>query len=603
MRKIMIFLATLLAYNCMYAQVTIGTNENPQKGALLDLKENNKVGRKEPNSMKGLLFPKVSLESSESLSPLFTTTEEPQITSSMGMIVYNVNENSTGIKPGLCVWNGDEWTSIEGGGSSGTAHFNLNCSSSIMVKGVLSKGKSLNPTQNVITLPVDVKKEGKYSIQAYTENGYYFLASGEFLRKGKYEVLLMGMGSPVEATTVTRLDTLDFYSNGTLLNLKEDCSDFERPALVVNDIAPDFLILKPIDVSAADLQVNQAGTGYITVRIQSPPEAAGAYYHIETDVQDGIQFEASGILTTGSQSVTLDCNGKIPTKMGILTFRITSNSTDLRNDNITAEVSVRGRAIKVKVLCDGNNDWNLLNTDGNRGGVRRLLDNKALFGPNSKYCPVEKITSTQLSGGVFNPNTDTTDIVIISYNYILDEATTEYLTEFINKGGAVIHCYENNDEGSQINLVRRILGSGIIRTNVNNNLVRLTGIAGDSIVHNGGYLSDLSNKDFGCDGGGNSYFTGVNPATTDILATTITRSHPAILKSKTQTYLLLGDGAPFMGGLKAFVDGDDDFRPLMVTADGFPALKNFGYHKYVYNAHFFVNTMIWAINRRLAIAP
>jgi len=109
MKKIMISIVALLICNFVQAQVTIGTLDVPHEGALLDLKENNKVSRTEPNATKGLLFPKVSLSSSTSLEPLFSTTAEPHKTSSMGMVVYNVNDKAAGIKIGLCVWNGDEW--------------------------------------------------------------------------------------------------------------------------------------------------------------------------------------------------------------------------------------------------------------------------------------------------------------------------------------------------------------------------------------------------------------------------------------------------------------------------------------------------------------
>jgi len=593
----MIFLAVLFIYNYMPAQVTIGTLEDPQEGALLDLKENNKAVRNEPNSTKGLLFPKVSLVSSVSLSPLFTATEEPQKTSSTGMIVYNVNENADGIKSGLCIWNGDEWTSIEGGGSSGAANFEIDCKSSIKVKGVLSKGKSLSPTQNIITLPIIIKKEGKYSIQAYTENGYYFVATGEFLRKGKYDVILMGMGSPVDAQT----DTLSFHSNGTLLDMETLCPGFKKLTLTVNDISPDFFIIQPVDATGADLKVNEAGTGYMTVRIQASSEAVGADYHIETDVQDGIKFEGKGKLTAGTQTVTLVCNGNKPTKMGILTFQIMSNSIDTRNGLITVDASVTGRKVNVWVFCptDVNDGWHIV-TDRSVG---MLLNNQILFGPNSKYCPIEGINVTQKTG---NGTTDFTaaDVIILSFPVEPDDNMVDSLINFVNKGGALIHSFQENNNPQPLRLLNTILGTtNVTRTVFDNRIINITGVDGDSIVKNGGYLSNLAGKTFGCDGGGNSSFNPLPPGIVDVLATTKS-GEPVILKSKTKTYLVIGDGSPFNGGTSIYTNGSLDFRPMQVTTDGYPSIRTTGvYAEGTYNAHLFVNAMIWAIKRRLAVEP
>jgi len=602
MKKMMIFLAVLFVYNYMPAQVTIGMLEEPHSGALLEVKESNDVGLNTPNSTKGILFPKVSLVSSTSLEPLCKETGELQKVSSLGMIVYNVNDKADGINTGLCVWNGEEWTLVEGGDSSGAADFSVHCEGSLKVTGSLAKGKSLNPINNSMELPVDVQKTGRYSILASTKNGYYFSSTGEFLQKGQYHVVLNGMGSPVEATTETKLDTLSFFINGIAVDLKKCIGE---QTLVVEDIEPKYFIIQPIDVSATNLLVNQSGTGFMTVRVQVAPEAFGAYYHIETDYQDGIKFEGSGILgSTTTQQITLACNGAKPPKAGILTFEITSNSTDSRNGTIMVDAPVKGRTIKVAVMCNNpGDDWNLVQEGDYRGGAGKLLRNKALFGPDSKYCPIENIEVTQ---SYAQPSLVGIDILIISYSsYPTDIAA---INTFINNGGAVIHCFQPGDQHRE--LMRSVLGSNSITREDLNTIpnqsqysVVLTGVAQDSIVNNGGYISDLSGKNFGYDGGDNSYFNNVPPANVDILATDITGTRPSILKSKTKTYLLLGDGAPFSGGFKNWAEGIVDFRPLMVTADYFPAIKNYGFHKNVYNAHLFINAMIWAINRRLAVAP
>ena len=195
------------------AQVTIGSASDPNSGALLDLKENDHNGP-DGNSTKGLLFPKVKLTGVDSLEPLISAASDDQKKGALGMVVYNTNDAATsGLKSGLCVWNGKEWLSIEGGGSLGTAQFDVNCSAPLSLKGVLSVGKSLNPVNNTIVLPVTVNTTGKYNIMASTNNGYYFSASGELLQRGNYNISLAGMGAPLAATTTSDLDTLTFYIN------------------------------------------------------------------------------------------------------------------------------------------------------------------------------------------------------------------------------------------------------------------------------------------------------------------------------------------------------------------------------------------------------
>jgi hypothetical protein len=86
------------------AQVTIGTHSNPYEGALLDLKELDPANPSNPNSAKGVLFPKVSLTDVKSLQPLITRQATAADSAKVrGMIVYNVNESANGIDPELSV--------------------------------------------------------------------------------------------------------------------------------------------------------------------------------------------------------------------------------------------------------------------------------------------------------------------------------------------------------------------------------------------------------------------------------------------------------------------------------------------------------------------
>lgn len=101
------------------AQVTIGSGIPPEKGALLDLKEQI-ANSDDVTASKGLLLPRVKLEARRSLAPIISDIE-PDITdlkrSHIGLMVYNLGTTSFLVedpleilKPGIYTWDGDQWT-------------------------------------------------------------------------------------------------------------------------------------------------------------------------------------------------------------------------------------------------------------------------------------------------------------------------------------------------------------------------------------------------------------------------------------------------------------------------------------------------------------
>ena len=92
------------------AQVTIGAGLEPNKGALLDLKERNPDNPAIDNSTtnKGLGMPRVKLTILTSISDIDGAAgKEKEHT---GLCVYNVNTNAAlNIRPGLYVWDGELW--------------------------------------------------------------------------------------------------------------------------------------------------------------------------------------------------------------------------------------------------------------------------------------------------------------------------------------------------------------------------------------------------------------------------------------------------------------------------------------------------------------
>jgi hypothetical protein len=191
--------------------------------------------------------------------------------------------------------------------------------------------------------------------------------------------------------------------------------------------------------------------------------------------------------------------------------------------------------------------------------------------------------------------------------------TSALTTWVIEHGGVVIHCQDGG--GYQNTLMTNILGPGITRQiDRTDSNVRLTGVFGDSIVNQTGYF-DIAGRNLGWDGDGNSNytFTPALAAEVDVLAVSAGLSNgggnpspsgrAVALKSKKYGYLLLGDGGPFCGGIPGYSNGSGGYRPLTVSEANLPVPRNTGNYTNTHNSHFFVNAMIWAIQRRLAVAP
>lgn len=97
--SISIFLGIFIYTANTFAQVTIGSNIEPDADAILDLKQN-----QDGTSEKGLLLPRVNLISSTNPSPLTEHVE--------GMIVYN-KASVADVLPGVFYNDGTHWKRID----------------------------------------------------------------------------------------------------------------------------------------------------------------------------------------------------------------------------------------------------------------------------------------------------------------------------------------------------------------------------------------------------------------------------------------------------------------------------------------------------------
>jgi hypothetical protein len=119
-----IFFSVLLVFfSCkVIAQVTIGSIENPNRAALLDLKSNAPLSNNATTGLNGggLQLPRVYLTDKETLEPFIPVSDTEWQSNPadlkkkhIGLEVYNLNDNND-FKAGVYYWGGSQWQSAEG---------------------------------------------------------------------------------------------------------------------------------------------------------------------------------------------------------------------------------------------------------------------------------------------------------------------------------------------------------------------------------------------------------------------------------------------------------------------------------------------------------
>jgi len=115
LKQILLLISVCLFFSLpVYTQVTIGSDNVPSMGALLDLKENNNMGA---NASKGLGLPKVYLTNLKPVTPAqlalsIGNSGNWSLEEHIGLLVYNIKQDLCASEPifeGLHLWDGEEW--------------------------------------------------------------------------------------------------------------------------------------------------------------------------------------------------------------------------------------------------------------------------------------------------------------------------------------------------------------------------------------------------------------------------------------------------------------------------------------------------------------
>lgn len=198
----LIFIIGLFSFSAQ-AQVTIGSEKSPVKGALLQLKENEELTA---NSNKGLLLPRVYLNSSSDFDPVLAGATAAEKTEHVGLMVYHVG--SQNLCAGVYVWNNIQWSRLPD-----SCEVMLLCET-LKLEGNFFVGTPLD-VKSKITVDIVVPKSsvgGTYHIYTDTQNGMSFSATGT-LAEGAQTITLAGTGAPRSGGVPFKFTIYAEYSN------------------------------------------------------------------------------------------------------------------------------------------------------------------------------------------------------------------------------------------------------------------------------------------------------------------------------------------------------------------------------------------------------
>ncbi|WP_220485308.1 hypothetical protein [Myroides sp. WP-1] len=183
------------------ARMTDNTVEKELKtNAILDLE----------STSKGFFLPRMNTAQRDALLQ--------NMTDDNGLAVYNVDND--------CIeyWSArvNKWRSLCGSLSPATIEIEAGSCNTIAFSGFTmvggkpqaQQGTALSPDKQFITLRIKVDQIGTYNITALTDNGYFFSGEGQFQATGTYQIVLKGMGTPINGYTNGGGDMLKFMING-----------------------------------------------------------------------------------------------------------------------------------------------------------------------------------------------------------------------------------------------------------------------------------------------------------------------------------------------------------------------------------------------------
>ncbi|MDR2683973.1 MAG: hypothetical protein LBB53_01155 [Prevotellaceae bacterium] len=583
--SILIFTLAMAMSGNAHAQVTIGADQEPMNGSLLELISTDSA------LPKGLRLPLLSSEEVEIFASQINTLPPEEKTKMVGMLIFNTSINCS------MVWNGKEFKSLCG--DVGPAEITPICDNVRIYPNSgypdytpinYQQGKIIDGTESYMVLPVIVSKAGTYDIIARTGNGYSFSQQGTLLEVGDHILRLPASGTPIEGD-----DNPQYYDHIISFEINGDdastiCTPANLPSIPVAPAVGKAVFT--IDCAQSNVNgtyiVDQAvgNTHNIKVRVNV---TAGGYYNFEAEAA-GVHFSRSGVwlpMDIGNKEVTLFATGK-PVTAGVIPVQITGETTSgTVVCNKTFNVAYRA----IKILCFGIDNYSGVD---NSYSMNRILKSSVNFGVTGTV-PTQSITV--INGGTGNSNvsnritTNNPDIIIIGYNFHPNSATNSALVDFINNKKGFVLMMAQDDGNSDAATLSAIMGSSVtVGTPQSGGIVggntRPFITDNDNPLINGPFLN-IGGKYWGDDAGTTYCVRSTLPAGFEDLS-----SNNTIVWKKNGNFVYIGDGGFGIGNSS---NTSSTVYPCAIDADGRPKVKTQFSNGGAYNSYFFANVMVYAI--------
>lgn len=187
--SIIIIISLIFTQSDIKSQVTIGSNQPPVRGSLLDLKEH-PADISNTTASRGLILPRVLLNTTSDLSPTIISASPADKLVHTALTVFHIG--SPNICKGVYTWSGEEWNPI-----TDLCTVTLNCGSAA-INGQYTVGTPLGAS-NTITLTINATKAaigGTYNIYTNQQNGISFANTGNITGETQ-TITLNGSGTPL----------------------------------------------------------------------------------------------------------------------------------------------------------------------------------------------------------------------------------------------------------------------------------------------------------------------------------------------------------------------------------------------------------------------
>ncbi len=360
---LMILLATMLVTKNANAQVLIGDDTDPEKGAVLDLK---KATASTTGYIGGLLLPNIVIEDLEWIPATFTDagviTDRDNVSNLAGLVAYNTVANGDkNIAVGYYLWDGKKWNLISIDGGSMTIQPQK--PAPVCAAGTGEDDSCLTSEEITVTDP-GCTMPGNYSYMIIAGMDYATV-SPEASDNGKFSVTFQPNNTAFERKAVVMV-TNPCGKNGTFI--------FSQLGAVCPGTHNDPTL--------------NATSGIIC--------AGGAFYLWVTNAQDGATYlwtRNNIIVHTGSSFHTGEA-GTYKVYTDIVGCGTAATVTLTADKNNTAEQPVTISASNNGVICSGGNVILTANKVPSGASARWFLDGVEKTGLSSAGTNAVYVTQT-----------------------------------------------------------------------------------------------------------------------------------------------------------------------------------------------------------------